>query len=307
MSKASACDDAVRDRALGALIGLAVGDAVGTTLEFRSRDSYPLLTDMVGGGPFHLKPGQWTDDTSMTLALADSLVECGDLDPADLMRRFVQWRDEGAYSCTGRCFDIGMTVSSALQRWHRTGNPYAGSTDANTAGNGSLMRLAPVALRYWQDRSKLRQVAADQSSTTHGAPEAVSACVGFAEMLADAIEGQGRSEVLRTRPGPYAGRIGSILQGSWRGKPRENVESSGYVAHSLEAAIWSVGRTADFRTAVLTAANLGGDADTTAAIAGQLAGALYGMSGVPAEWLTQLAWRERLEEVGQRLTGSAQP
>lgn len=138
-------EDAIRDRAIGALIGLAAGDAVGTTLEFKRRDSYPRLTDMVGGGPFRLKPGQWTDDTSMALALADSLIENPDLDPADLMRRFVAWRDEGAYSCTGTCFDIGMTVSSALSRWQRSGDPLAGSTDPNSAGNGSLMRLSPVA------------------------------------------------------------------------------------------------------------------------------------------------------------------
>ncbi len=174
-----ASDEAIRDRAIGALLGLAVGDAVGTTLEFKGRDTRPLLTDMVGGGPFNLKPGEWTDDTSMALALADSLMQAPDLDPSDLMQRFVQWRDNGAYSCTGRCFDIGITVSGALQRWKRSGEPLAGSTDPNTAGNGSLMRLAPVAILHWRDREKLRQLAALQSRTTHGAPEAVSACVGY--------------------------------------------------------------------------------------------------------------------------------
>jgi ADP-ribosyl-[dinitrogen reductase] hydrolase len=292
---------AMRDRALGALIGLAVGDAVGTTLEFKSRDSYPRLTDMVGGGPFSLKPGQWTDDTSMALALADSLIEDGDLDPNDLMRRFVAWRDDGEYSCTGRCFDIGITVSSALSRFQRSGDPMAGSTDPDTAGNGSLMRLAPVALRHWRDRDKLRDVAARQSQTTHGAAEAVSACVGYAEILAGAIEGLPRSDVLSPRAGPYAGKICGILKGGWRGKRREDVASSGYVAHSLDAALWSVGRTADYRSAVLTAANLGGDADTTAAIAGQLAGALYGMSGIPADWLDKLAWHERIVDIGDAL------
>ena len=108
--------DALRDRALGAMLGLAVGDAVGTTLEFKQRDSFSLLTDLIGGGPFRLQAGQWTDDTAMALALADSLAEHDGFDPADLMRRFVRWREEGAYSCTGTCFDIGLTVSSALSR-----------------------------------------------------------------------------------------------------------------------------------------------------------------------------------------------
>jgi ADP-ribosyl-[dinitrogen reductase] hydrolase len=294
-------EEAIRDRALGALIGLAVGDAVGTTLEFKQRDSYPRLTDMVGGGPFSLKPGQWTDDTSMALALADSLLEADGFDPEDLMRRFVAWRDKGAYSCTGTCFDIGMTVSAALSRWQRTGDPLAGSTDPNSAGNGSLMRLSPVAIHHWWDREKLRHIAALQSRTTHGAPEAVSACVAYAELIADAIAGRPRHEVLAPRQTDHAGRIAEIMGGSWRGVLRHDIGSSGYVAHSLEAALWSIGRTSDFRSAVLTAANLGGDADTTAAIAGQLAGALYGASGIPEEWLAKLAWREEIEQVALRL------
>ena len=285
---------ACRDRALGALVGLAVGDAVGTTLEFAARGSYPPLTDMIGGGPFRLKPGQWTDDTAMALALADSLLACTAFDPTDLMTRFVQWRDEGAYSCTGTCFDIGTTVAAALSRWSRTGDPLAGSTDPGTAGNGSLMRLAPVAVRYWNDPSKLRHAAATQSRTTHAAPEAVSACVAWAGLLAEAIAGADRAQVLRPRHGDHAGTIANILAGSWRGMRRCDVRSSGFVAHSLEAALWSVGSTDSFAAAVLTAANLGGDADTTAAIAGQLAGALYGLGGIPPEWLGKLAWRAEI-------------
>jgi ADP-ribosyl-[dinitrogen reductase] hydrolase len=293
--------EAVRDRALGALTGLAVGDAVGTTLEFKQRDSYPRLTDMVGGGPFRLKPGQWTDDTSMALALADSLLAEDGFDPADLMRRFVAWREEGAYSCTGNCFDIGITVSSALSFWQRSGDPIAGSTDPNSAGNGSLMRLSPVAIRHWQDRETLRRIAALQSRTTHGAPETVSACVAYAELIADAIAGQPRHAVLAPRQTDHAGGIAEIIGGSWRGAMRHDIGSSGYVAHSLEAALWSIGRTSDFRSAILTAANLGGDADTTAAIAGQLAGALYGVSGIPEEWLAKVAWREEIVEKAERL------
>jgi ADP-ribosyl-[dinitrogen reductase] hydrolase len=293
--------DAVRDRAIGALVGLAVGDAVGTTLEFKARDTYPLLTDMIGGGPFRLKPGQWTDDTSMALAVAESLLAHDPLDPADLMERFVKWRDEGAYSCTGTCFDIGITVNGALTRWQRTGDPLAGSTDPQTAGNGSLMRLAPVALRYWSDRQKLSEAASLQSRTTHGAAEAVSACEGYAQMLADAIEGRPLSEVLRPRGGELEGSIKQILNGSWRGKRRHEISSSGYVAHSLEAAIWAVARTGDFRSAVLTAANLGGDADTTAAVAGQLAGAVYGYAGIPEAWLERLAWRAQIAELADQL------
>jgi ADP-ribosyl-[dinitrogen reductase] hydrolase len=115
------------DRASGTRLGSAAGDAVGTSLEFKTRDSYPPLTDMVGGGPFGLKAGQWTDDTAMALALADSLAANNGLNEADLMERFVRWHEQGEYSCTGSCFDIGITTRQALSRWKRTGNPTAGS------------------------------------------------------------------------------------------------------------------------------------------------------------------------------------
>lgn len=294
-------DDAIRDRATGALLGLAVGDAVGTTLEFRKRDSSPVLTDMFGGGPFGLKPGQWTDDTAMALAFADSLVEYPSLDEADLMRRFVEWHEQGTYSCTGSCFDIGITTQQALSRWKKSGNPIAGSTDPQTAGNGSLMRLSPVAVRHWRNRSLMRDAAARQSRTTHGAAEAVDACVAFAEMLADAIEGAKRSEVLRSRIEPYTGSIQAIVAGSWRGKRRSDIRSTGYVAHSLEASIWSVGRTGSFSEAVLLAANLGEDADTTAAITGQLAGAINGASGIPDSWQSKVAWGPRIRTMADAL------
>ena len=287
-------DKGIADRAIGALLGLAVGDAVGTTLEFQERDTYEPQTDMVGGGPFDLDAGQWTDDTSMALALADSLDGADDLDERDLLRRFVEWRDQGTNSCVGFCFDIGTATNQALNRWEKSGDPHSGSTDSQSAGNGSLMRLAPVAIRFWKDRIKLRDVAARQSKTTHAAPEAVAACVAFAEMLADAIEGRSRSDVLRIRPEAYAGRIGEIMKGSWRGKKRDQIRASGYVAHTLEAAIWSVGEAEDYRSTVLIAANLGEDADTTAAVAGQLAGALYGASGIPVSWVSRLAWSDRI-------------
>jgi ADP-ribosyl-[dinitrogen reductase] hydrolase len=279
---------------VGALIGLAVGDAIGTALEFTARDSAPPLTDMVGGGPFHLDCGEWTDDTAMALALAESLLRHPELNEQDLLGRFCEWWRRGAYSCTGACFDIGITTRQALERWERTRERHCGSTDPRAAGNGSLMRLAPVAIRFWDDRARLRDVAQRQSKTTHGAPEAVDACRAFAEVLADAIAGAPKGAVLAPRRGPYAGAIAGIMAGGWRGKARAEIGSSGYVAHSLEAALWCVDGTGDFRAAVLLAANLGDDADTTAAVTGQLAGALYGVAGIPATWTERLAWRDEL-------------
>lgn len=286
--------DAIHDRCRGALLGLAVGDAIGTTLEFSRRDSGARVDDMVGGGPFGLQPGEWTDDTAMALALADSLAADAALDVHELMHRFVAWWQHGDYSCTGRCFDIGITTREALARFTRSGDPYAGSIDPMSAGNGSLMRLAPVAIRHWQNRGQLADTAARQSRTTHAAPEAVAACVVYADMLADALSGMRKQDVLATASSSSTPVIASIVGGSWRGRPRQNIRSSGYVAHSLEAALWCIGRTTSFASAVLLAANLGDDADTTAAITGQLAGALYGASNIPEAWLERLAWRDRL-------------
>ena len=293
--------DAIDDRALGALLGLAVGDAVGTTLEFRPRDTEPRLEDMVGGGPFRQPPGGWTDDTAMALALADSLAATRTLDVRDLMDRFVRWWRRGDYSHTGECDDIGNTTLDALDRYRQTGDPLAGSTDPGSAGNGSLMRLAPVALRFWNDGPRLIATAAEQSRTTHGAEEAVDACRAFAELLADAIAGSPRAAVLAPRRFEGAEAIARILAGSWRGRARDTISSSGYVVHTLEAAIWSVARTGNFRNAVLLAANLADDADTVAAVAGQLAGALYGLSGIPEPWLERLVWKDRLLAAGRRL------
>ena len=300
--------EAVADRARGCLLGLALGDALGTTLEFAARDARPKVTDLVGGGPFGLKPGQWTDDTAMALALGTSLREAGVLDERDLMQRFVAWYAEGQYSCTGTCFDIGITTRQALERFRRNGDPLSGSTDPRAAGNGSLMRLAPIALRFLADRTTLVDAARRQSRTTHGADEAVDACAAFAELLAEAIGGTRREEVLAPRPTSYCANIASILAGSWRAKTRAEIVSSGYVVHTLEAALWCVARTTSFREAVVLATNLGDDADTVAAVTGQLAGALWGVNSIPAEWLNKLSWRHEMESLaGQLVSASGLP
>ncbi len=290
---------AAQDRAVGALLGLAVGDAVGATLEFSAKPRFAVLDGMVGGGPHGLRAGEWTDDTAMALALADSLLHEPALDAADLMRRFADWHQRGTYSCTGTCFDIGIATRQALDRFRRTGNPMAGSVDDASSGNGALMRLSPVAIRHWRDRAEMLRVAAKQTRTTHGSPATLAASARFAGMLAAAIGGAPLPEVLS---GPDA-----VIEGGWRGLPRAAVEGSGYVVRSLQAAVWAVSRSTDFRSAVLLAANLGDDADTTAAIAGQLAGAVYGASGIPAEWLDALAWRDRLEGTASALFQASWP
>jgi ADP-ribosyl-[dinitrogen reductase] hydrolase len=253
---------------------------------------------MEAGGPHHLRRGQWTDDTAMALALADSLAVAPELDAHDLMRRFLDWLDTGTYSCTDSCFDIGNATRAALERFRRTGEPLAGSPEVSASGNGALMRLAPAAIRHWRDRDILQRVAARQTRTTHGSADTLHASAVFADLLAGAIGGDALPDLLA---GPAADQV----PGGWRGLHRDAVEGSGWVVRSLQAAVWAVGRTTSFRSAVLLAANLGDDADTTAAIAGQLAGAIYGAAGIPPEWLDALAWRGRLEGTAARLFDAA--
>lgn len=293
-------DDPTTDRALGCLLGLAVGDALGTPLEFSCRDARAPLTDMVGGGPFRMRPGEWTDDTSMALCLADSLIACGRLDQRDLMERFVRWWSKGENSHNGRCFDIGITTRRALHRFRETGDPCAGSTDPNTAGNGSIMRLAPVALRWAHDPQQAIAAARGQSVTTHGAPAAVEACAVLAEILAGAIATGDKEAALRPRAADEPS-IAAVASGSWKGKERHEIRSSGYVVHTLEAALWCTHRSGMFSEAVLLAANLADDADTVAAVTGQIAGALWGKSAIPQDWLDRLAWREEIERRGRQL------
>jgi ADP-ribosyl-[dinitrogen reductase] hydrolase len=278
----------------GGLLGLAIGDAIGTTLEFTSRGAFKPITDMLGGGPFHLKPGQWTDDTSMALCLATSLVECHGFDARDQMDRYHRWYEDGYLSSTGRCFDIGVTTRASLDRYRATGDPFAGPTLPNTAGNGCIMRLAPVPMFFCSDPEAARHYAAESSRTTHGAPECLEACRLFAGMLVGAINGDSKEEVLLRDARSFKGsaNLMAIARGEYRTKSEDAIHGTGYVVQSLEAALWCFDKTKSFEAAVLRAANLGGDADTTAAVCGQVAGAFYGEAGIPEKWRKRVAMQD---------------
>ena len=291
----------------GCLLGLACGDAVGTTVEFKPRGSFDPVTDMVGGGPFGLRAGEWTDDTSMALCLAVSLLERDGFDPRDQMDRYVRWWRTGYLSSNGTCFDIGHTVARALKRYERTGEPFSGSTDPRSAGNGSIMRLAPVPMMVGEDLGRLATYSAESSRTTHGATEAVDACRLAGVMISLALQGEKKETILfRTQEREESLRglapaIGAIARGSYRGKKGEDIKGSGYVVKSLEAALWCFWSTTSYREAILKATNLGDDADTTAAVSGQVAGAYYGVEGIPGEWLDRLAKRRLIERLASEL------
>ena len=301
----------IQSRIRGAILGLAAGDALGTTLEFESPGDFTPITDMIGGGPFRLQPGEWTDDTSMALCLAESLLATGKNDPNDQMQRYVRWWRDGYRSSNGRCFDIGNTVRGALERFERTGDPIQGSTDPNMLANGSLMRLAPVPCIYWRDQRVAARESAESSRTTHGAPLVLDACRYFGALIAGAVGGASKSELLHEDYGkslwesPLHPEILEIAQGSFKRKSPPEIRGTGKVTHSLEAALWALHHGNDFREGALLAVNLGDDADTTGAIYGQIAGALYGEDGIPGEWRARLAQPLILNDIAERLAKAA--
>lgn len=298
------------NRYRGSLLGLAAGDALGTTLEFRAPGSFDPIDDMIGGGPFELKPGQWTDDTSMALCMAESLIECLGFNASDQMERFVRWFRRGHLSSAGWCFDIGGTTCRALLQFMNDGNPYAGSSAPSTAGNGSIMRLAPVPLFFAVTPAEAIARAADSSRTTHAAPEAVDACRYLAALIVGAVRGATKEELLSDHfspvPGlwdlePLAPRIAEIASGSFHRREPPEIRGTGYVVESLEAALWAFDRSGSFRDGALRAVNLGDDADTTGAVYGQLAGVFYGVDAIPYEWRMKLSLVDQIESFADRL------
>lgn len=290
-------DETVRNRGRGALVGLACGDAVGTAVEFSAPGSFEAVTDMVGGGPFGLEPGQWTDDTSMALCLAESIVETGGLDLADNLSRYLRWRHDGHLSSNGRCFDIGGTTSQQLARFERTGKPVDLSVDQEAAANGSLMRLAPVPIAWHRDLAVAVERSGESSRSTHPATRPVDACRLAGAIIAALVAGTPWASV--TAPdfwqwGELHPLIESVAAGSYRAKEPPEIHGTGYCVDALEAALWAVDGAEDFRSAVLRATNLGDDADTTAAIAGQFAGARWGESAIPQPWRSKLALGEQI-------------
>jgi len=294
----------------GCLMGLAVGDALGTTVEFEAPGTFALLTDIVGGGPFDLDKGQWTDDTSMALCLAESLVTCGTFNARDQMERYTRWWKEGYLSSNGQCFDIGNTVSQALRQYARTGDPFAGATDSYSAGNGSLMRLAPVPLFYASDPERAISMSAESSRTTHGAATCLDACRYFGGLIVGAVQGDSKEKLLAKRYAPVDGiwdrvplcaEIDEIACGSFKRKEPPEIVGSGYVVQSLEAALWAFYKSSTFEEGCLLAVNIGNDADTTAAIYGQIAGAYYGIEGIRSDWRECLAQIDLICELADAL------
>ncbi|HEY9827501.1 MAG TPA: ADP-ribosylglycohydrolase family protein, partial [Stenomitos sp.] len=243
------------------------------------------------------------DDTSMALCLATSLIQVGSFDAIDQMNRYCSWHEQGYLSSTGHCFDIGNTVTQALYQYKTSGNPFSGSTHPKSAGNGCLMRLAPIPMFYFPDRDRILHFSGESSRTTHGAAECIDGSRLFGDILFRALSGASKNEILLgSDPATVSSEsIQSIARGAYQSKPINDIRGTGYIVDSLEAALWCFWTTETYEQAILAATNLGDDADTTAAICGQVAGAYYGESGIPPHWLTQLAMREEITELADQL------
>jgi ADP-ribosyl-[dinitrogen reductase] hydrolase len=294
----------------GSLLGLACGDALGSSVEFEPRGNFPPVTDMIGGGAFSLRPGEWTDDSAMALCLAESLIECKGIDPKDQMKRYCDWMNNGHMSSNGSCFDIGGTTEDALLRFQKTSEPFSGSSDPQNSGNGSIMRLAPVPIYYFPDLEKVVRYSAESSRTTHGAEECVDACKLLGFIIAKALAEYSKNDILfandylKEHGHVLCEKIRGMADGGYKDKPESEIRSDAYVVHTLEAALWCFYHTDSFEDAVLKAVNLGDDADTTGAVCGQIAGAYYGINNIPIRWFEKLAMKDQIFEIADKLCAS---
>ena len=294
----------------GCLLGLAVGDALGTTLEFSHPGTFEPIKDIVGGGPFELEAGQWTDDTSMALCLADSLIQCKGFNPQDQLERYLLWYEKGYMSSNGSCFDIGSTTLSALEhfkhikKWPYCGSPFSAPT------NGSIMRLAPVPMYYAKRPLEAIQKAALSSQTTHGSTRSIDACRYLSALIVGALNNASKEQLLSDhfspiedlwKEEPLTPQIDEIASGSFKYLEPPKICGSGLAMRSLEAALWAFYKSNSFSEGALLAVNLGNDADTTGAVYGQLAGAFYGVEGIPSHWLAKIYNKDLIKSFATKI------
>jgi ADP-ribosyl-[dinitrogen reductase] hydrolase len=308
----------LKDRFLGCLVGLAVGDAYGTTFEFRNRSRMPneLPDDIVGGGPFDMNPGEWTDDTSMALCLAESLVENG-WAPHDQMYRYTKWWQEGYNSVKGECFDIGGATRRALS-WYNMNEGRQYVQDTQAVGNGVLMRLAPLPMFYYGNISEVLSKASFESIMTHPSSQSIQCSMLFGAMINKALSGekdkmkilnfdslmdenskQMYKEICDKYNCNENGRIESIKKVEYKDYSLEKLSGDGYCVYTLEAALWAFLTTDNFKDGLKKVVSLGDDTDTTGVVYGQLAGAYYGINNIP--WVDKIAWIDKIKNLASDL------
>lgn len=289
------------DKYRGSIFGLAVGDALGATVEFSQRGEIVPLIEMNGGGPFNLKPGEWTDDTSMALCMAQSIIEKDNFDVEDIANKFVMWMDDGYMSSNGRCFDIGTTTYAALTYYKY----YKAISGLNSPANGSLMRLCPIPLAF-RENPRLYQIAEESSKITHRNTLAQDACKYYSHLIIKCFTKLNKTDIL-SYDRLFSRHIETpefehIIKRSYVGlEEKEFWNPTGYVIDTIHAALWAFTNSETFEEGLLKATSLCGDSDTVGAIYGQLAGAYYGYNNIPSHWIKLVAKKDLLETISIQL------
>ena len=287
-----------KNRAVGAFVGLAVGDALGAPVEFKRRGSFALVSEMLSGGYFRLPAGAWTDDTAMALCLADALMYDEKIDSSDLLNRFWRWASEGENTSTGVCVGIGQNTLRVLGEFKRHNYLFAQPTKQKSDGNGAVMRLAPVSIRHWRNPALAKKLAEKQSQITHYSSKSSSSCEMLSLMLVCLISGKDWQTAKEFVSKELVSTEVNYLTGEdWHNRSEHTIKSTGFVLHTMEAAFWAVENSSSFEECLIKAVNLGDDADSVGAVAGQLAGALYGVSSIPSRWLEKI---HKLDEIENR-------
>ena len=295
----------VHDRVAGAFVGLAIGDALGAPVEFADRGTFEPVTSYRSGGRFNLPAGAWTDDTAMALCFAQSLIEQRTLNNEDLLNKFCDWAENGTNTSTGIAVGIGQNTLRVLGDFRRNGYLEALPFGAKNDGNGSLMRLAPVSCFAKDNIEEAVVLAGLQSRATHASRHAEECCQILAELLCHLISGKPLMwAVEQAHNRPRNNEISMMMHRNIVEESADDIQSGGYVINTLHAALWSNLTADSFESAVLRACNLGDDADTTAAVAGQIAGAIYGYSNIPQDLKDGLKDERKLYVTSQFLSQS---
>jgi ADP-ribosylglycohydrolase len=293
----------LRDRFLGAMVGLAVGDALAAATQLRRVGSFTSVGDLLGGGPYDLPRGAWSDDTAMALCLADSLLACGSSDPADQLQRYLRWKSEGYLAATGQCVGITASTAQALARAQWRSRSFAGSHDPARTEPEPLSRVAPAVLHGFGDVGMVTASVLDAMRVTNQSPRVLDCARLQAAMLQSALHGETRTRVLSPDARYFAK---PALRPDLLGAADERRQPSGADAPAaLAAARSALAGTTSFRDGALRAVNLGGNSDVIGAIYGQLAGAFYGINGIPQAWRAALVQRLQIEAFADKLLTAA--
>ena len=300
----------------GMLLGLAIGDALGVPVEFESRQTLKAdpVTGMRSFGSWNQAAGTWSDDTSLTVATMDSITRQGRIDYQDIMENFLRWYEYGNFTATGERFDIGNTTRSAIVRFSRRLLPATkcGATEKNSNGNGSLMRILPAVTYLFATRGHIAaaelEIIHDFSALTHGHIISQISCGIYSLIAAQILSGKNIHDAFKLGMSDAEKFYGTnenfevfarLCRDDFAALPEEKISAAGYVVSTLEAVLWCLLNTDNYKSLALKAVNLGEDTDTVGAVAGGLAGIVYGVESIPAEWLETLIRRDYLEQVAE--------